>query len=87
VHVVQAPVLMHAAMPSIMVDNLDGEPDKIWMEEELFPLDFMADHNRELSKMQRLLYSLNEAPLPLIISGTYYTLKTEGETENICFIE
>jgi CRISPR-associated protein Cas5h len=86
-YVVQAPVLMHAAMPSIMVDNLDGEPDKIWMEEELFPLDFMADHNRELSKMQRLLYSLNEAPLPLIISGTYYTLKTEGETENICFIE
>lgn len=83
----KAPTLMHSAIPSVMVDDLDGQPDKIWMEEELFPLDFMADHNRELSKMQRLLYSLTEAPLPLIISGTYYTLTTDRETENICFIE
>lgn len=87
ISVTRTSVQMHSAIPPEMVDNLDGQPDKIWMEEELFPLDFSDDYNRELSKMQRLLFSLSEAPLPLIISGDYYTISTEKERENICFIE
>lgn len=80
-------VHVHSAIPSEMVVGLDGEMGKIWMEEELFPLDFCDDYNRELSKMQRLLFSLNEAPLPLVITGNYYTIRHEEEIEQICFIE
>lgn len=80
-------VLVHSAIPSEMVDGLNGTMEKIWMEEELFPLDFCEDYNRELSKMQRFLFSLSEAALPLIISGTYYKLQHKDEMEQICFIE
>lgn len=80
-------VSIHSAIPSDMVENLDGKPEKIWMEEELFPIDFCDDYNRELSKMKRLLYSLSEEPLPLIISGSYYQLSTDSIIENISFIE
>ncbi len=81
------PVEVHSAIPSPMVNKLNGRPDKIWLEEELFPLDFVGNYDRELKKMQRLLFSLSELPLPLVISGTYIQLSKAGNVENICFIE
>ncbi len=60
---------------------------KLFIEEELIPSDFVKNNDREVSKMQRVIYSINELPIPVKLEGTYFKLSSSGEPEHITFIE
>lgn len=65
-----------------------GEQNKYnFVEEELLPADFVADGNRELSKMNRLLFTTDNIPLSIQFTGTYYEIGQNQDVENIQFIE
>jgi CRISPR-associated protein Cas5h len=55
-----------------------------FVEEELMPADFVANQNRELSKMNRVIFTHNALPLRVAYSGNYYVL---GQTQTITFLE
>jgi CRISPR-associated protein Cas5h len=58
-----------------------------FVEEELLPADFVANGNRELKKMNRLLYTTTDIPLNILFTGNYCQVKRVNESENIQFIE
>lgn len=58
--------------------------DYSFVEEELMPSDFIADYNRELSKMNRVLFTHNSLPLTVTYTGAYYVLNGK---EIIAFLE
>jgi len=58
-----------------------------FIEEELMPADFISDYNRELSKMNRVLFSLNNIPLKILFNGNYYELIEEELSSHIQFLE
>lgn len=55
-----------------------------FIEEELMPADFLADHDRELAKMNRVLFTHNALPLEVTYSGLYYVLSGD---QTIAFLE
>lgn len=67
-----------SAVNSDLVDEIIFEKDSELMnfiEEELLPADFVANYNRELSKMNRVLYTTAGIPLKIRFSGKYYVLE------------
>ncbi|WP_026995482.1 CRISPR-associated protein Cas5 [Flectobacillus major] len=67
-----------SAVNSDIVDEIIFEKDSELMnfiEEELLPADFVANYNRELSKMNRVLYTTAGLPLKIKFSGKYYVLE------------
>lgn len=56
-----------------------------FLEEELMPADFRANFDREVTKMNRLLYTTGDILLPLIYKGKYHQITTESSIENIQF--
>lgn len=56
-----------------------------FLEEELMPADFKANFDREVIKMNRLLYTTGNLTLPLIYKGKYYQITTQSGIENIQF--
>ena len=81
-------VLIHSAICSSVAKKIGFEKNrKLFIEEELIPSDFVDDGNRELSSMHRVIYSINEHPIPVIMNDSYYKILGSGETEHITFIE
>jgi len=81
IHVVQVqdtPVLLHTAVNTDHVEALNWENNrKLMVEEELMPIDFEANYDRALKKMQRVLYTTDGQGLPVTYSGTYWELKAD----------
>ncbi len=61
--------------------------DAIYIEESLMPADFIADFDRELSKMNRVLFTTNNIPLKVKFKGMYYNLSKENSSQNIQFLD
>jgi CRISPR-associated protein Cas5h len=81
-------IFINSAICSENANKIGFEKDrKLFVEEELLPSDFVGDGNRELAKMNRVIYSINEHPIPVIYKGTYYRLLGSKESENVTFIE
>ncbi len=79
---------IHSAICSNKVSEINFEKNKkIFIEEELIPGDFIANNNREVSKMYRVIYSIDDQPIPVKLKGEYYKLTGLKETELITFIE
>jgi len=57
------------------------------IEEELMPADFKADYDREVVKMNRVLFTTGGIPLDINMTGKIYVLKNNEETFNIQFLE
>lgn len=58
------------------------------VEEELTPADFVGNYNREVYRMNRLLFSICNFPIRVKLNGTYYRVVREnGEKENIQFMK
>jgi CRISPR-associated protein Cas5h len=55
-----------------------------FVEEELMPADFVANNDRELSKMNRVLFTHNALPLEVVYTGQYYQLP---DNQKITFLE
>lgn len=57
------------------------------IEDEIMPADFKANYNRELSKMNKVLFIDGGNKLKVKFSGKYYQLNKEGDHINIQFLE
>ncbi len=80
-------IMLHTAVNSNYVNSLNWEQNhKLLVEEELMPADFIANKDRELKKMIRLLYTTDGQALPINYSGTYWQINTP-QSRNITFIE
>src|SRR6056297_2953739 len=56
------------------------EQDKYnFIEEELMPADFKANFDREVEKMNRVIYTTGDVPLYVKFSGTLYSFKRQKE--------
>jgi len=84
-------VLIHSAIPSHLVKELKFDKEEYnnynFVEEDMMPGDFVANKNREVRKMNRLLFSVTKNPLRVILNSNYYTINLENETINIQFMD
>lgn len=84
-------VQMHAALPTHLVKDLkfdkEDQGDYNFVEEDLMPGDFKEKGNREVRKMNRLLFSTSSNPLRVKLKGTFYSLKYSDEAINVQFME
>jgi CRISPR-associated protein Cas5h len=82
-------ISFNSAVISESVSELNFKDTSLqyFLEEELLPADFKANYDRELSKMNRILFTSNNIPLKVRFNGTYYRIETEGEIQNIQFLE
>lgn len=79
-----------SAVNSDLVDEISFEKDEKLMsfiEEELLPADFVANNNRELSKMNRVLYTTAGLPLKVKVSGKVFILTNQLVTQTIQFLD
>jgi len=81
-------VTLHSAVPAdqVLKVNMASAQTFRQIEEELMPADFVSNGNREVKRMNRLLFSTDGQPLSLYIQGSYYTLQVNEQQENICFL-
>lgn len=72
-------VLMHSALPVEVVDDLQFDKNDYdrynFVEEDMLPGDFIGNGNREVRKMNRLLFSITPNPLRVKMNTSYYELK------------
>jgi CRISPR-associated protein Cas5h len=84
-------VLMHSAIPTQLVDDLQFEKEEYgnynFVEEDMLPGDFVSDMNREVKKMNRLLFSITPNPLRVRLKIAYYELQLKEENINIQFMD
>ncbi len=84
-------IQMHCAVPSQMVDQLQFNQEKSdqynFVEEDLLPGEFIGDKNREVKKMNRLLFSTTNLPLRVKLKQDYYQVQTKDELLNIQFMD
>lgn len=79
---------IHSALCSKRANEIGFEKNRnLFIEEELIPSDFVKNNDREVSKMQRVIYSINELSIPVKLEGTYFKLSSPDEFEHITFIE
>lgn len=79
---------IHSAIASEYITFPEDEMSNFNLEEELLPLDFMDNHNRELKNLGRFLFSNNGQPFKAKVSCPFFQLNTEGgNSENIFFLE
>ena len=77
---------INSAVISDKINSLtfEKQDNYSFVEEELMPADFVANNNRELSKMNRVLFTHNALPLRVVYSGNLYVLQN---AYNITFLE
>lgn len=84
-------VLIHSAIPTDQVEELKFDKDEFdsynFVEEDMMPGDFVGNGNREVRKMNKLLFSTTPNPLRVKTSGKYYQVKLPDETINIQFMD
>jgi CRISPR-associated protein Cas5h len=81
---------IYSAIPSEKVVDLNFEnenSDYNFIEEDLLPAEFIGNDNRELKKMNRLLFSVTDLPLSVKLSCGFYKIKTNVEEINIVFVD
>lgn len=83
--------LIHSAVPAKMVEKLqfnrDEYEDYNFVEEDMLPGDFIGNGNREVRKMNQLLFSITPHPLRVKLNTRFYQVKTNTEQLNIQFMD
>jgi CRISPR-associated protein Cas5h len=84
-------IYMHTALPTEMVKELRFDKEEFgdynFVEEDLMPGDFKEKDNREVRKMNRLLFSTSSNPLRVKLKGPYYCIRYTDEVINIQFMD
>jgi len=84
-------VLINSAIPVDMVKDLKFNKEEYenynFVEEDMLPGDFIANGNREVRKMNRLLFSITPHPLRVKLNKPYYVLKSKTSELNIQFVD
>lgn len=84
-------LIIHSAIPSEAIEELFFDRDSPvndmqYIEEELLPADFIADRNRELRKMNRLVFSTTGHGIEVRLSYPYFEI-TDTDVQHIMFME
>lgn len=84
-------VLMNSVIPTHLVDELKFVKEEFgnynFVEEDMMPGDFIANYNREVKKMNQLLFSITPNPLRIKVSEEFYQIEINDEIINIQFID
>ncbi|MDT0644221.1 CRISPR-associated protein Cas5 [Zunongwangia sp. F363] len=84
-------VQIHSAVPVELVEDLKFNKEEFqnynFVEEDMLPGDFIANGNREVRKMNRLLFSITPHPIRVKLKGSYYVLKNDTGELNIQFMD
>lgn len=84
-------VKIHSAIPVSFVDELQFEEEESdqynFVEEDMMPGEFVADNNREVKSMNRLLFSTTNHPLRVKLNSSYFQITTQNELLNIQFMD
>lgn len=81
-------IAFDSAVNSENVTDLIFEKDALaFVEEELLPADFVANNNRELSKMNRILFTTGGSLIKVKLTGTYFVIQTQTMAQTIQFLE
>tara|TARA_R110000868_G_scaffold401543_4_gene677100 strand:- start:295 stop:1095 length:801 start_codon:yes stop_codon:yes gene_type:complete len=84
-------VQIHSAIPVELVEDLKFDKEEFdsynFVEEDMLPGDFMANGNREVHKMNRLLFSITPHPLRVKLNNSYYVLQSNIGELNIQFMD
>jgi CRISPR-associated protein Cas5h len=84
-------ISLHSACNSVNVEELNfnkEDPTRVnFIEEELMPADFKANYDREVVKMNRVIYTIGDMPLQVKLSGLIYQLTDKNGSVNIQFLE
>ncbi|SHJ51461.1 CRISPR-associated protein Cas5h [Arenibacter nanhaiticus] len=84
-------VLMNSAVPVDLVEDLKFDKEEFenynFVEEDMLPGDYVANGNREVCKMNRLLFSITPHPLRVKLRGSYFVLKSNTSELNIQFMD
>lgn len=84
-------IFLHSAASVEQVEDLkfDKEDSEHYsfVEEDMMPADFVSNNNREVKKMNRLLFSTTPYPLRVKLKSKYYQLPLDGNLINIQFME
>lgn len=84
-------VQLHSAVPTNMVEELKFRKDEHdsynFIEEDMLPGDFVGNFNREVRKMNKLLFSTTQHPLRVQLNSPYFNLNKNSENLNIQFMD
>lgn len=84
-------VLMHSALPVQIIEDLKFDKEEYdnynFVEEDMMPGDFIGNNNREVRRMNRLLFSTTPNPLRVRLNSQYYMLEKDGEQINMQFMD
>lgn len=84
-------VLMHSAIPSIQIEELRFDKEDFdnynFVEEDMLPGDFLSNGNREVRKMNRLLFSITPNAIRLKLNSPYFQVKLHNEAINLQFMD
>lgn len=82
---------VHSAIPSKFVEELEFNKKDYdqynFVEEDMLPGDFLKNNSREVSEMNRVLFSTTNFPLRIITNSHFWKVKTKDETLNIQFMD
>ena len=78
---------VYSALSSERVLEIHLDERRIILDEELHPADFVADYDREVKKMVKVLHATGPQTMPLVIKGNYLELHRKDSIENILFLE
>ena len=84
-------VLIHSAIPVEYVEDLKFDKEEYgnynFVEEDMMPGDFVANGNREVKRMNKLLFSTTQNPLRVKIKNSYYQIMNGDDTINFQFMD
>jgi CRISPR-associated protein Cas5h len=84
-------IRFHSAIPVSHVEELAFQKDEAnqynFVEEDMMPGEFVWDNNREVKRMNRLLFSTTNYPLRVKLNAPYLQVNTESESLNIQFMD
>lgn len=84
-------IQIHSAIPVDIIEDLKFDKDEYenynFVEEDMLPGDFKSNGNREVRKMNRLLFSITPYPLRVKLNTSYYLVNNGSEGLNIQFMD
>ena len=84
-------IQLYSAVPINLVEELKFKKDDYdsynFVEEDMLPSDFVANNNREVRKMNKLLFSTTQHPLRVKLNSPFFHLNKDSESLNIQFID
>jgi len=83
-------IAFNSAVDSEKISELQFDKEEFEMsfvEEELLTADFKADGDREVSKMNRVLFTSNDIPLKVRYTGIFYSIQDVDSLQTIQFLD